>query len=82
MYAEGNLAPENVAYACEDGRMVVVRYFDHTATVRLPDGPVVDTVRQQGGGNRFAGGGVTWSVDEGVGMLDANGRQVRCKRRG
>ena len=82
-YAEGNLSPVNVSYACEDGRTVVVRYFDHRATVRLPDGPAVETTRQQGGpGDRFAGGGVTWSVDEGAGVLDANGRQVRCKRRG
>lgn len=83
MYDQGSLSPENVAYACEDGRTVVVRYFDHSATVRLPDGPAVETVRQQGGpADRFAGGGITWSVDEGVGVLDANGRQLRCKRRG
>ena len=69
MYEEANPSPENVSYACEDGRTVVVRYFDHSATVRLPDGPAVDTTRQQGApGDRFAGGGITWSVDEGVGV--------------
>ena len=49
MYEGANPSPENVSYACEDGRTVVVRYFDHSATVRLPDGPAVDTTRQQGG---------------------------------
>jgi membrane-bound inhibitor of C-type lysozyme len=83
MYDEGDLSPENVSYACEDGRTVVVRYFDHRATVRLPDGPAVETTRQQGGpGDRFTGGGIAWSVDQGTGVLDADGRQVRCKRQG
>jgi len=83
MYEEANPSPENVSYACEDGRTVVVRYFDHRATVRLPDGPAVETTRQQGGpGDRFAGGGIAWSVDQGAGVLDADGRQMRCKRQG
>jgi membrane-bound inhibitor of C-type lysozyme len=83
LYDEGSPSPVNVSYACEDGRTVVVRYFDHSATVRLPDGPAVETTRQQGGpADRFAGGGIVWSVESGDGMLDTNGRRVRCKRKG
>jgi membrane-bound inhibitor of C-type lysozyme len=83
LYEGGNPSPVNVSYACEDGRMVVVRYFDHSATVRLPDGPAIETTRQQGGpGDRFAGGGIVWSVESGDGVLEAGGRTVRCRRKG